>query len=88
MANLDKEGASPPAPKSIKYGLKPFNLDERCEFNDKVWAQAGSTENGFSFFVWVLRTATDLTDELIDGLTAEDIVTMANEVIEKVNKKK
>lgn len=88
MANTDKGSANSPAPKSIKYELKPFNLDQRCEFNDKVWAQAGSTENGFSFFVWVLRNATDLTDELIDGLTAEDIVVMANEVIEKVNKKK
>lgn len=82
---IDKEAK---ASTSIKYELKPFTLDERCEFNDEVWAQSDKNAKGFSFFVWALRKATDLTDEQIDSMTAEDIVLMANQVVEKVNKKK
>ena len=71
----------------LTYTVTDFNLDERCEFNDVVWDKIKGNST-FSFWVWAIREATDLEDEIINTLDAEDIVALGRQVIDTVNKKK
>tara|TARA_Y100000401_G_C8323093_1_gene226576 strand:+ start:2164 stop:2409 length:246 start_codon:yes stop_codon:yes gene_type:complete len=72
--------------KKISYTIKEFNIDERAEFLDHVWENLD--KNKFSLFVWVLRTATDIKDEVLNEMPSEDIIELAKIVSEKINKKK
>ena len=72
--------------KKIQYSIKEMNLDERCDFLDHIWSNI--KEEKFSLFVWILRNATDLSDDQVNVLSSEDIVELAKQVADEINKKK
>ena len=69
-----------------EYSVKPITLDERCKINDLV--VKNMEEASFSFFVDVVRKATELSDEDINNMNSDDIVILAGKCVDRINKKK
>ena len=69
--------------------LKDINLDERCELVDLMMQV--SRENNpkmFTNMVNCIRTATDMTDEMINDFSNEEIIELFKVIGDALNKKK
>ena len=66
--------------------IRTINLETRCEINDRLFS-AGDKPS-FTLWVWLLQTATTLSDGQINEMTTEEIVEASTKVVEVVNKKK
>ncbi len=69
--------------------LKDINLDDRCELMDLMMQV--SKENNTKFFtnmVNCIRVATDMTDDMINEFSNEEIMELFRVIGDALNKKK
>ena len=69
-----------------EYEVKALGLQERCELNDLIIENMESPS--FSLWVEVLRKCTNLTDDEMNAISTDNLVSIASKCIDKVNKKK
>ena len=74
--------------KELTFEVKDLNLDARIDFNNIITKSGGISNIGFGDWVNMVRLATTLTDEQINGYTDTEIIAIANRCYEVVNKKK
>ena len=74
--------------KEISFDVKDINLDERIEFMNILKGKAELKDFGFANYVGMIRTATTLTDDEINGFTDEEISSIAWKCYSVINKKK
>jgi len=86
--------------KDGKELFKPFKIDLqvltgeeglalRCKINDNMFASAASGGiPDFSYWVDVVRSGTYLTDEQIQAYSTDEIMAIAERIVEDLNKKK
>ena len=69
--------------------LKDINLDERCELMDLMMqvSKEGDTKF-FTNLVQSIRVATDMTDDLINEFSNEEIMELFKIIGDALNKKK
>ena len=72
-----------------EVSLKDINLDERCQLMDLMMQV--SKENNSKFFtnmVQCIRVATNMTDEMINEFSNEEIMELFRIIGDALNKKK
>ncbi len=74
--------------KELTFEVKDLNLDDRIEFNNIIIKSGGIKKILFGDWVNMVRIATTLTDDQINDYTDTEILAIADECYEVVNKKK
>lgn len=80
----DKDQNQTFKPFSLEINL--FTLQKRAEMNDLIVDE--SKEKNFSFWLKILKMGTSLTDEQINKHSTEEILGIANAIIQDCNGKK
>ena len=72
--------------KPFEIEVKDPTMQERCIMNDKVMDT--SIDKNFSFWVEIIKENTSFKDDELNLYSLQEIVGMANAIIESANKKK
>ena len=74
--------------KVFEIEVTPLTWSQRCELNDKLHEVRTKSEINFSFWGSIVLKYTTIAEEELNKYSTDEILAIANGIIEETNKKK